>query len=105
MAKKVSNFKTLWINDNPKNYTEIFAFNGKKFRMHFEHTNGTPCGFNYKCSLDIMVPDGTFHHIMDNLEMGVDWSNSYVCDPTTCKRENSKAIPAFHKYVEAVYAE
>lgn len=29
MAKKVSNFKTLWVNDNPKNYTEIFAFNGK----------------------------------------------------------------------------
>lgn len=105
MTKKISNFKTLQVNGDPKNYTEIFTFNGKTFRMHFEHTNGTPSGFNSKCCLDIMTQDGTFQHIIDNIEMGAPWSNKYTSDFTACDRENYMVILAFREYVEAVYAE
>lgn len=105
MAKKVSDFKTLWVNDNPKNYTEIFAFNGKKFRMKFEHSNGTPCGFNYKSSLAIMTPDGTFSNLIDNHDVGIIWTNHYVGESTRCKTENDRVAFAFRKYIKAVYAE
>ena len=81
-------FKKLWENPNPKMYTLIFEcnseYNSMKFKIHIEHTNGIPCGFNYKCALAIMTPDGTFSNILDNILAGIEWKR-------TSKKEESQA--------------
>ena len=98
----------LWSNPDPKNYTEVFKFNGWKFRIHIAHTNGDACGFNYKCSLSVMKADGTWGDILDNRMAGVSWANMYIHDKVKDKKlieaNNKPAIDAFKKYVKAVYA-
>ncbi len=100
-----SEFKKLWENPNPKMYTLIFEYNSRKFRIHIQHTNGVPLGFNYTCALGIMLPDGTFSNILDNIQAGVAWKNEYT-EPATSpriKKYNDDAIKAFKNFVKKVY--
>jgi len=98
----------LWSNPDPKNYTEVFKFNGWKFRIHITHTNGDACGFNHNCCLAVMKEDGTWGNILDNRDAGVTCSNMYLHDRVKDKKlieaNNKPAIDAFKKYVKAVYA-
>lgn len=103
--KRNKDIKTLWCNPEPKMYTEIFEFNGRIFSFHFEHTNGAPCGFNYKCCADIMLPDGTFKHIIDNHIVGCSWKNYYLFKDSQAAAENEKAMSAFINYIVSVYGE
>ena len=34
--------------------TKYYNFNGKKFRIHFEHSNGSSLGFNHKKCISIL---------------------------------------------------
>ena len=101
----VTEFKKLWENPNPKMYTLIFEYNSIKFKIHIEHTNGTPCGFNYKCALAIMTPDGTFSNILDDITTGFNWHNCYTDDSNSSKITvfNDTAIKAFKNFVKKVY--
>ena len=86
-----------------KRYMQIFRFNGKCFKIYIEHTNGTPCGFNYKCCLSIMLPDGTFEPLVDNVILQVKWENQYFCEKID-KSQNQRAEKEFKNYVEKVYS-
>lgn len=104
MAKKNEKFEVLYqTNDiSSKNYMLIFKFNERKFRIRIEHSNGAPCGFNYKCCLAIMIPDGTFSNLVDNRDLGINWENQYVLTHIEAQN-NLRAETAFKNYVEKVY--
>lgn len=89
-----------------KHYMEIFRFNEHKFKINFEHSNGTPCGFNYKCSLSIMLPDGTFHYLVDNHDLEIGWKNNYISSENSVETSNMNRIAQreFKNYVNKVYA-
>ena len=100
----MAEFKTLWESKNHKIYTLIFEYNGRKFRIYCEHTNGAPLGFNYKCCLDVMKPDGTFAHVVDNNMVEVNWKNEYCSVGDSRRKENNEiAIKAFKEFVEKIY--
>ena len=86
-----------------KHYMQIFRFNGKCFKIYIEHTTGKPCGFNNKCCLSIMLPDGTFAHLVDNVTLQVKLENQYFCEKID-KCQNQRAEKAFKYYVEKVYS-
>lgn len=106
MAKKNEKFEVIYqVNDlSSKHYIQVFRYNGKKFRIRIDHENGKPCGFNYKCCVAIMLPDGTFSNLVDNNDLQVTWENQYylrICE----KSNNERAEKAFKDYVEKVYAD
>ena len=102
---KTSGFNILWENSNPKMFTRIFKYGDHIFKIHCEHTNGSYLGFNHKCCASIMIPDGTFSHIVDNIIVGVNVKNLYVsADKNQITSENDKAIKAFEDYITKVYA-
>lgn len=90
-----------------KYYMEIFRFNEKKFRIKIEHSSGNPCGFNTKCCLAVMVPDGTFHNLVDNHDLNVLWTNSYLRPEGDVLVSNMNRIAQmeFQEYVKKVYGE
>lgn len=102
-------FKTLWKNDTPKNFTEIFMFNGWKFKVHIEHTNGTPLGFNTNCALYIMIENGTFAKVTDSEECDIQYTNCYFYGDTSkelCKiaEFNKTYVESFKDFIKKVYA-
>jgi hypothetical protein len=98
-------FKSLWKNDNPKNFTEIFSFNEKKFKIHVAHHNGDALGFNSNCALYVMLPDGTFSGIIDSRQGGIKYSNLYYSgDLNKIKSVNDNAVKSFKDFVKKVYA-
>lgn len=106
MAKKNEKFEVLYqVGDlSAKNYMQVFRYNGKKFRIRIEHTNGKPLGFNYKCCVGIMLPDGTFSNLVDNQDLNISWENQYYIQHIE-KRNNEKAENAFKEYIEKVYTD
>lgn len=105
MAKK-DKFEVIYqVNDlSKKNYLQIFKYNGKKFRIKILHENGTPCGFNCKCCLSIMLPDGTFSNLVDNNDLQVKWESQYFLNIIE-KTNNERVEKAFKDYVEKVYSD
>lgn len=104
-----NSFKTLWENDTPKNFTRIFMFNGWKFKVHIEHTNGTPLGFNTNCALSIMIENGTFAKVIDSKECGINYTNCYFYSDTSedlCRiaELNKKYFESFKNFIKKVYA-
>lgn len=96
--------KTLWKNDNTKNFTEIFKYNNRTFKIHIEHRNGDPIGFNSNCALYIMIENGTFSGIIDSRECGIKYSNLYYSDNTNeIIKINTQAINEFKEFVKKVY--
>lgn len=97
--------KILWEIKSPKNFTRIFEYHDRKFKIKIRHRNGDPIGFNDNCCLMIMVDDGTFKNVTDSRETECGYRNEYVCDENDyCIKEvNDKAIKAFYKYIESVY--
>lgn len=106
MAKKNEKFEVLYqVGDHSsKLYMQVFRFNGKKFRIRIEHSNGSPCGFNYKCCVAIMLPDGTFSNLVDNYDIKASWENQY-CIQHIDKKVNERAEKAFKEYIEKVYSD
>ena len=97
--------KTLWKNDTPKKFTEIFSFNDKKFKIHVHHHNGNPLGFNSNCALYVMLPDGTFSGVIDSRQCGIDYENMYASDDLSrIKLVNDNAVKRFKDFVKKVYA-
>lgn len=97
-----SKFKKLWERAAARMYTLVFEYKGRKFKIYCDHTDGIPLGFNYKCCLDIMTSDGTWHHIVDDKEVGADWVRS-TYDEECQVKYNENAVNAFQEYVESIY--
>lgn len=96
--------KTLWKNDTPKKFTEIFSFNDKKFKIQVIHHNGDPCGFNSNCALYVMLPDGTFSGVIDSHQCGVPYKNLYASNNLSeIKSVNDMAVKCFKDFVKKVY--
>lgn len=106
MAKKNEKFEVIYqVNDlSSKNYLQIFRYNGKKFRIRIIHENGTPLGFNSKCCVAIMLPDGTFSNLVDFNDLQVKWENQYFIEHPDILN-NKRVEKAFKEYVEKVYAD
>lgn len=108
MAKPIDP-KVLYLVDDPKNYTKIFEWVGKKFQIRFQHTNGAPIGFNYKCALSIMTELGNWSHLVDNRQLNIKWKNCYVYrrddqrEMDYVKSINNVAEYAFLDYIMAIY--
>ena len=108
MAKSIVP-KVLYLIDDPKNYTKIFEWAGKKFQIRFQHSNGDPLGFNYKCCVSIMTEPGNWSHLVDNRQLNIKWENCYVysrdskSDMDYVTSLNKEAERAFMKYISAIY--
>ena len=92
--------------DEPKHYMRIYEWHDRKFKIVSEHTNGDPLGFNYKCALSIMVPDGTWKGLEDNRSLQIkDWHNEYVLNNGDARiaKANKSAHDAFVRYIKTVY--
>lgn len=50
---------------------QILAFNGFKFRIRFEASNGSPLGFNYKKCLSVLT-NGKWEYVADYHEIAPD---------------------------------
>ena len=86
-----------------KEYMLVFKYNGMRFRIRIQHKNGTPLGFNYKCCLQVMLPDGTFANLVDCSDLRVRWQNQYFIQNID-QENNKRAIEAFKDYVKKVYS-
>lgn len=95
----------MFTSGNRYSHTSIWAFNGYKFRIHIEHTNGDPLGFNYKNCSSIMLPDGTWHNLADNREVGVSGENLYFLSAGDVRIERSilDSVDAHLDYIQSVY--
>ena len=108
MAKSIDP-KVLYLVDDPKNYTKIIEWAGKKFQIRFQHSNGDPLGFNYKCALSIMTEPGNWSRLVDNRQLNIEWKNCYVYSRDNqremdyVKSLNKTAEQAFMKYIMAIY--
>lgn len=104
MPTAKSKIKVLHRTEGPSIWEWVISYNDHKFQIYTAHTNGTPLGFNYKCSLSIMTPSGTWSHIADNLELGFEWDNLYWSHDEQKKAQVAQdAYERFIKYVKAVY--
>lgn len=93
--------KKIYDNGNPCNNVLVYEHNGRKFRSHCDHRNGS-----WSCSLCIMKDDGTWSQIETNKSVNVKWQNLHCLDgrqPQRCELENQPVIEAFKKYIKAVY--
>jgi len=91
----------LYDNGNPCNYVCVYKYNNHKFRMQFNHRNGS-----WEAVLHIMTNDGTWERIEDNKTLNVKWENLYHLDgkmPHKCAEANAPVIETFHKYIVSVY--
>jgi len=106
MAKKNEKFEVIYqVGDfSTKRYLQIFRYNGKKFRIKIVHTNGDCLGFNSKCCAGIMLPDGTFANLVDNVDIRVGWANQYFKENID-ESNNERVANAFKEYIEKVYAD
>lgn len=93
------------VDKNPKCVMHIYEWNGRKFKIRFEHTNGSPCGFNYKCAVSVMTPAGEWSNLEDNMSLGIEWQNMYYNgdnDPRIAEA-NKNAEKVFLNYIKTVY--
>jgi hypothetical protein len=90
---------------NPKQVMHIYEWNGRKFKIRFEHTNGSSCGFNSKCSVSIMNSDGEWKYLEDNNSLGIDWRNMYYKNDEYPRiaEVNKTAEKVFINYIKTVY--
>lgn len=98
--------KTIYKVDDPKHFMRIVGWNGRRFKIVSEHTNGDPCGFNYKCCVSIMTPEGTWVHLEDNRSLQItEWHNQYILDKDDPRVQsaNLRAYIAFTEYIRSVY--
>lgn len=98
-------FTPLFTSGDSYSHTSIWAFNGHKFRIHIEHTNGAPLGFNYKNCSSIMTPEGTWQRIADSREVGIPGENLYFLSAGDKKIDRSiqDSIDAHLDYIQSVY--
>ena len=97
--------KLIYNNGNRANLTEVYEWNGRKFRIRCKHVNGTPLGFNSNCALYVMTSEGVWKEIADNHDLNVEWSNLHHSDTNDPRKgiENNRAVAAFIEFIKKVY--
>ena len=98
-------FTPLFTSGDSHSHTSIWAFNGHKFSIHIEYTNGDPLGFNYKNCSSIMAQDGTWQRIADNREVGTSGENMYFLSAGDKRIDRfiQDSIDAHLDYIQSVY--
>lgn len=98
-------FTPLFTSGDSHSHTSTWVFNGHKFRIHIEHTNGGPLGFNYKNCSSIMASDGTWQRIADNREVGASGENLYFLSAGDKRIDRSiqDSVDAHLDYIQSVY--
>jgi hypothetical protein len=101
-----SSIKTLWLNDDPRNYSEYVQFNDRKFKIRIRYTNSTCIGFNADCALSIMTSNGSFTSIIDDRQAGIKF-DQMLCYSTNINElieANKNIIKEFKNFIKKVYA-
>jgi hypothetical protein len=101
-----SSMKTLWLNDDPKNYSEYIQFNDRKFKIRIHYTNGDCVGFNSDCALSVMTSNGNFAYIIDNREAGIKFKRDLYYSNNTNEiiESNKNIVKEFKSFIKKVYA-
>jgi hypothetical protein len=95
--------KVLFHSVTPTRMTHITEYNGKKFKLSCDQTNGGGYAI-----ISVMDSNGEFKRIATHLELGIDYHNLYFLGNTeqnNKKRidEMEKTIPFFDSFIKAVY--
>jgi len=90
---------------NGPSAVKIIKVNGKKFKLFYEKSNGSPLGFNYKMCASVMDDNGTWKYAFDSSEMPeYDSDVSYVSSESSRKSDAIVFITLLQKRVEKLYA-
>ena len=86
-------------------YYEVVEHNGKKFLIYIEFSNGDIIGFNKKCCLSVMNPNGSWDYIVDNKQLGFVSNNDlYYAHNAQDKTIAMNDIALkFRDYIKAIY--
>lgn len=87
-------------------YYEVLEYNGKKFKIYIEFSNGDCLGFNRKCCLAIMTDNGNWENVVDNKELGFSHNNdegTYSNDERLKKILFTEQAIEFKNYIQAIY--
>lgn len=87
-------------------YYEVLEYNGKKFKIYIEFSNGDCLGFNSKCCLSVMNNSGSWDKIVDNRQLGFTHNNdsgTYSSDSVLKHTLLHKEADYFKEYIEKVY--
>lgn len=85
--------------DRDRGFTaKVVLFNNKRFKICADLRNGV----SY-LSVYIMNGDGEFKHILNKLEVGFDYSVSYVSDPISKKTDILKGISMAESVIKKIY--
>lgn len=82
---------------------KIVKINGKKFKIFYDNSNGSPLGFNYKFSASVMEDSGKWAYVAEKKDIGYK-TVSYVSDHDERKADAIKFIDAMQKHLEKIYA-
>ena len=94
-------FKTLWANNNPNDYTEIFTYNGHKFQLHILNMN-TSMG----TAILYIMQGGVFQQVIGNKQIGLKSKvNCPLYTSDFVSVNNSRIADVFKDFVVAVYSD
>lgn len=95
--------KTLFEFKGESKLTRFVEYNGRKFRIHCEISNGDCVGFNSKCCLSVMSSDGDFKNVTDNRSIGIEMKNDYHARPAEKRRLMDAAAEGFEQFIKKIY--
>lgn len=84
---------------------KILKIDGKKFKIYFESSNGSPLGFNYNRSASVMNESGSWDYVAEGKDINFDMQDcSYVSDTATKMKTAKRFMDEMTKYLEKVYS-
>ena len=81
---------------------KIVKINGKKFKVFYDNSNGSPLGFNYKFSASVMEDSGKWSYVAEKEDIGYT-TVSYVSDESSRKADAENFCEAMITYLEKIY--
>ena len=95
--------KTLFEFKGESKLTRFVEYNGRKFRIYCEISNGDCVGYNRKCCLSIMSSDGDFKDVTDNRSIGIEMKNDYHARVGEKMRIMEAAAKGFEQFIMTIY--
>jgi len=85
--------------------TKIIKVNGKKFKLFYEKSNGSPLGFNYKMCASVMNESGSWDYVCERKDI-IDYQSdvSYVYNKEEREADSIDFIEKLQLYIEKIYA-
>ena len=89
--------------DKCSTHCEFIKYNNRTFKIYVEISNGDCIGFNRKCCLSCMTPNGDFVEVVDNREIGIPYSNRYECSSYWREDIINQSINGFKDFIKKIY--